>query len=108
MQFFLLLPKFIDFVNSDDCNGEVTSKSIRLYLVFIEKDLKLVENRFFFLEKAIKLSYIFLAKQEISEAYTNVPAMTHVNYFISMSVCLSVCLSVVLWHIFVYGCLREL
>ena len=37
-------------------------------------------------EKLIKLSYIFLAKQEISEAYTNVPAKTHVNYFISMSV----------------------
>ena len=51
-----------------------------------------------------KLSYIFLAKQEISEAYTNVPAKTHVHYFISMSVCLSV----VLCHIFVYGCLREL
>ena len=32
----------------------------------------------------IKLSYIFLAKQGISEAYTNVPAKTHVNYFISM------------------------
>ena len=37
-----------------------------------------------------KLSYIFLAKQEISEAHTNVPAKTHVNYFISMSVCRSV------------------
>ena len=33
----------------------------------------------------IKLSYIFLAKQEISEAYTNVPAKTLVNYFISMT-----------------------
>ena len=42
----------------------------------------------------IKLSYIFLAKQEISEAYTNVPAKTHVDYFISMSVCRSVCRSV--------------
>ena len=38
----------------------------------------------------IKLIYIFLMKQEISEAYTNVPAKTHVNYFISMSVCRSV------------------
>ena len=26
----------------------------------------------------IKLSYIFLAKQENSEAYTNIPAKTHV------------------------------
>ena len=38
----------------------------------------------------IKLSYIFLAKQEIYEAYTNVPVKTHVIYFISMSVCRSV------------------
>ena len=37
----------------------------------------------------IRLSYIFPAKQEISEAYKNVTAKTHVNYFISMSVCLS-------------------
>ena len=36
----------------------------------------------------IKLSYIFFAKQEISEAYTNVPAKTHVYYFISISFCL--------------------
>ena len=41
-----------------------------------------------------KLSYIFLAKQEISEAYTNIPAKTHVNYFISMFVHLFVCRSV--------------
>ena len=38
--------------------------------------------------------HIFLAKQENSEAYTNVPAKTHVYYFISMSVrILSFCLS---------------
>ena len=53
----------------------------------------------------IKLSYIFLAKQKISEAYTNVPAKTHVNYFISMSVRI---LSICLWNNFVYGCMREL
>ena len=53
----------------------------------------------------IKLSYIFLAKPEISEAYTNVPTKTHVNYFISMSFCPN---SVCLWHNFVYGCMREL
>ena len=35
----------------------------------------------------IKPSYIFLAKQEFSEAYTNVLAKTRVNYFISMSFC---------------------
>ena len=49
----------------------------------------------------IKLCYMFLAKQEISEAYTNVPAKTHVIYFISMSVCLSFCgtfLCTVVWE----------
>ena len=51
-------------------------------------------------EIIIKLSYIFLAKQEISEAYTNVPAKTHVNYLISMSV--------LPWHNIVYGSMREL
>ena len=56
----------------------------------------------------IKLSYIFRAKQENSEAYTNVPAKTHVDYFISLSVRRSVVLSVVLWHNFMYGCVREL
>ena len=50
----------------------------------------------------IKLRYIFLAKQEISEAYTNGPAKTHVDYFISVSVCPSVCQG----HNFVYGFLR--
>ena len=44
-------------------------------------------------ESVIKLSHIFLAKQEISETYTNVPAKTHLIYFISMSeFCLSVAL----------------
>ena len=28
--FFKLLPKFNDFINSDDCIGTITSKSIRL------------------------------------------------------------------------------
>ena len=49
--------------------------------------------------------HIFLAKQENSEAYTNVPAKTHVYYFISMSVRI---LSVCLWHNFAYGCMGEL
>ena len=56
-------------------------------------------------QRNIKLSYIFLAKQENSEAYTDLPAKTHVDYFISMSVRI---LSVCLWHNFMYGCLREL
>ena len=34
---FELLPKFIDFIISDDRIGNVTSKSIRLYPVFIKK-----------------------------------------------------------------------
>ena len=35
--FFEILPKFIDFVNSDGCIGKITSKSIRLYKVTIKK-----------------------------------------------------------------------
>ena len=44
---------------------------------------------------SLKRRVIFLAKQEkIAKLITNVPAKTHVNYFISMSVYLSVCLSI--------------
>ena len=35
--FFKLLTKFIDFINYDDFIGKVTSKSIKLYPVFIKK-----------------------------------------------------------------------
>ena len=36
--FFLeLLPKFNDFINSDDYIGKIASKSIRLQPVFIQK-----------------------------------------------------------------------
>ena len=69
MIFFAVFPKSRCFVNSDDRFVRITPKLIRIYPVLI------------------KLSYIFLAKQEISEAY--------VNYFICMSVRIrSVCLSV--------------
>ena len=33
--FFKLVLKFSDFINSDDCIGKITSKSIRLYPVLI-------------------------------------------------------------------------
>ena len=36
--FFKLLPKFSDFINSVDCIGKITSKSIRLYTVFNKKN----------------------------------------------------------------------
>ena len=36
--FFNLPPKFSDFINSDDFIGQITSKSIRLYPVFIKKE----------------------------------------------------------------------
>ena len=32
-----ILPKFNNFVNSDDCIGKITSKYIRLQPVFIQK-----------------------------------------------------------------------
>ena len=37
--FFKLLLKFSDFVNSDDCIGKITSKSIRLFF-FIKKKIE--------------------------------------------------------------------
>ena len=50
--FFELLQKFNDFVNSDDCIGKITSKSISLYPIFIKKkDLKSIKNRFFLVKK---------------------------------------------------------
>ena len=39
--FFKLLPKFSGFINSDDCIGKITSKSIRLET---RKDLNLIER----------------------------------------------------------------
>ena len=35
--FFKLLPKFYDFVNSNEYIRKITSKSIRIYPVFIKK-----------------------------------------------------------------------
>ena len=32
-----LLPKFSEFIHSDDCIGNITSKPFRLYPVFIQK-----------------------------------------------------------------------
>ena len=37
--FIKLLPKFSDFIYYDDCIEETTSKSIRLYPVFIQKHI---------------------------------------------------------------------
>ena len=36
-----LFPKFSDFIISDDCIEKIASKSIRLYPVFIEKNVNL-------------------------------------------------------------------
>ena len=36
---FKLLPKFSDLINFDDCIVNITSKSIRLYPVFIQKQI---------------------------------------------------------------------
>ena len=37
--FFEILPKLSDFVNSGDYIGKITSKSIRLQTVFIQKNI---------------------------------------------------------------------
>ena len=48
---FKLLPKFSDFINSDDCIVKITSKSIRIYPVFIQKRLNLFKKGIIFSEK---------------------------------------------------------
>ena len=46
--FFKLLPNFTDFENSDDSIGKITSKSIRLQPVFIQKNnLKQIKKQIF-------------------------------------------------------------
>ena len=67
------------------CCVEINMKSNCLILI---SPLSLLRQYVF--RPFIKLSYVFHAKQEISDAYTNVPAKMHVDYFISMSVCRSV------------------
>ena len=42
LQLLKLLPKFSEFIKYDDVTEEITSKSIRLYLVFIEKTNKIL------------------------------------------------------------------
>ena len=51
--FFKLLPKFSDLINSGDCIGKITSKSIRLYPVFIEKKINLIKKGIISCEKRI-------------------------------------------------------
>ena len=38
--FFEILPKFFDYVYSDECIGQIDSKSIRLQIVCIKKKIK--------------------------------------------------------------------
>ena len=67
--FFLLeiLQKFNDLVNSDDCIGKITSKSIRLQQFFYRKkikDLKLIKNRFYSSEKMINSGELLTRSSE--------------------------------------------
>ena len=41
--FFKILPKFSDFINSDDCIGKIELKSVRQYPVFFY-DLNLINK----------------------------------------------------------------
>ena len=52
--FFKLLRKFSDLINSDDCMGTITSKSIRIYPVSYSKtDLNLLKKGIISSEKII-------------------------------------------------------
>ena len=56
--FFLLLPKFTDLMNFDNCIGKITSKSIRLYPVFF-KDLNLIIKELFLVKMRSSGNYNF-------------------------------------------------
>ena len=56
--FFKLLPKLIDFINSDDCIGKIISKSIRLYPVFIQKRFGFNKKRDYFWWKKLEIQVI--------------------------------------------------
>ena len=50
--FIISLPKLREFINSDDCIGKLTSKSIRLYPgLFFLTDFNLIEKRLFLVKK---------------------------------------------------------
>ena len=55
---FQISKKFSDFVNSDDPIGKITSKSIRLHPVFIQKKILSLEKTDFFLVKKMRNSGI--------------------------------------------------
>ena len=55
--FFDILPKFSDFVNSNDSIGKITSKSIRIQPVFITKIFK-VNKKQIFLGKKLEIQVI--------------------------------------------------
>ena len=49
--FYKLLPKCRDFMNFDDCIGKITSKAIRLNLVFIKKKIEFNKKIDYYSEK---------------------------------------------------------
>ena len=46
---FNLLPKFSDFISSDDCIGKITAKSIRLYPFLFRKRVEFNKKKDYFL-----------------------------------------------------------
>ena len=49
-----LFPKLSDFVNSDDCIGKITTNSIKLQPLFIQKRFKVNKKHIFSGEKKEK------------------------------------------------------
>ena len=47
-RFFKILPKFSEFVNSDDCIEKITSKSMRLQPVYIKRKFEVNKIQIFF------------------------------------------------------------
>ena len=89
--FFELLPKFSDFVNSNDCIGKVTSKAIWLYPVFIKKKIIIImKNRFFVVKKweiQVIISMILLTPSSKRifnpmryTGWYNIPGLYHIYF----------------------------
>ena len=84
--FFKWLLKFSDFINSDNCIRKITSKSIILYPVFIQKTIRSLLCVNFQICFASNSQSPYVASTKSSEGYPGI--------VIVLSVCLSVCPSV--------------
>ena len=83
--FFEILPKFSDFVNSNNYIGKITSKSIGLCATsfYSTQDFKWIKNRFFLLKKwEIQVIVLMITLTRSSERILNPMRLTRTYEFI--------------------------